>query len=73
MFQHGVDAMSRIVDAFLSKSSKFYLVRIIRKFSNFARVAQTLLNDLQMTFQTYDTSICNDNMKYPIETSTFHS
>ena len=30
MFQTGVDALSKIVDAFLSKSSKFYLVLIIR-------------------------------------------
>ena len=30
MFQNGVDALSKIVDAFLSKSSKFYLVRITR-------------------------------------------
>ena len=30
MFQNGVDALSKIVDAFLSKSSKFYLVRSIR-------------------------------------------
>ena len=30
MFQNGVKALSKIVDAFLSKSSKFYLVRIIR-------------------------------------------
>ena len=30
MFQNGVDALSKIVDAFLSKSSNFYLVRIIR-------------------------------------------
>ena len=30
MFQNGVDALSKIVDAFLSKSSKFYQVRIIR-------------------------------------------
>ena len=29
MFQNGVDALSKIVDAFLSKCSKFYLVRII--------------------------------------------
>ena len=36
MFQNGVDALSKIVDAFLSKSSKFHLVRIIRKYSNFA-------------------------------------
>ena len=30
MFQNGVDALPKIVDAFLSKSSKFNLVRIIR-------------------------------------------
>ena len=30
MFQNGVDALSKIVDAFLSKSSKFHLVWIIR-------------------------------------------
>ena len=30
MFQNGVDALSKIADAFLSKSSKFYLIRIIR-------------------------------------------
>ena len=30
MFQNGVDPLSKIVDALLSKSSKFYLVRIIR-------------------------------------------
>ena len=29
MFQNGVDALSKIVDAFLSKRSKFHLVRII--------------------------------------------
>ena len=36
MFQNGVDALSKIVDAFLSKSPKFYLVRIIRWCWNFA-------------------------------------
>ena len=30
MFQNGVDALLKIVDAFLSQSSKFHLVRIIR-------------------------------------------
>ena len=30
MFQNGADALSKIVDAFLSKSSKFDLVWIIR-------------------------------------------
>ena len=38
MFQNGVDALSKIVDAFLSKSSKFHLVRIIRYCSNFANL-----------------------------------
>ena len=76
VFQNGVDALSKIADAFLSKSSKFYLVWIIRQCSNFASleaVAQTLIKELQMTFQTSDVSICNGNMKYPIETSTFHT
>ena len=36
MFQHGINALSKIVDVFFSKSSKFYLVRIIWKCSNFA-------------------------------------
>ena len=36
MFQNGFNALSKIVDAFLSKTSKFYLVRIIWKCSNFA-------------------------------------
>ena len=74
MFQNGVDALSKIVDAFLSKSSKFYLVRIIRKIFKFCKpVAQTLIKELQMTFQTSNVSICNGNMKYPIETSAFHT
>ena len=30
MFENGIDALSKIVDAFLSKSSKFYIVHIIR-------------------------------------------
>ena len=30
IFQNGVDSSSKIVDAFLSKGSKFYLVPIIR-------------------------------------------
>ena len=36
MSQNGIDALSKIVDAFLSKSSKFHVVRNIRKCSNFA-------------------------------------
>ena len=35
-------------------------------------MAQTPIKELQVTFQTPDVSICNCNMKYPIETSTFH-
>ena len=30
IFQNGIDALPKIVDAFLSKSSNFHLVRIIR-------------------------------------------
>ena len=37
----------------------------------FKPVAQTLIQELQMTFQTSDVSIGNG--KYPIETSTFHT
>ena len=33
--QNGVDALPKIVDAFLSKSSNFHLVQIIRQCSNF--------------------------------------
>ena len=36
IFQNGASALSKIVYAFLSKNSKFYLVRIIRLCSNFA-------------------------------------
>ena len=36
-------------------------------------MAQTLAKELQMAFQTSDVSICNGNIKYPIETSTFHT
>ena len=69
MFQNGVDAFSKRVDAFLSKSSKFYLVRIIRYGSKFAGkwyVAQTLTKELQMTLRTSDVSICKSNVIYPI-------
>ena len=36
IFQYGVGALSKIGDAFLSKSSKFHLVQIIRLCSNIA-------------------------------------
>ena len=36
-------------------------------------MAQTLIKELQMIFQTSNVSICNGNMKYPIETSVFHT
>ena len=42
-------------------------------FKFYKPVAQTLIKELKMTFQTSDVSICNDNIKYPIETSTFHT
>ena len=50
MFQNGVDALSKIVDPFLSKSSKFYLVQIIRKCSNLASLWHKHL--LTSTFHT---------------------
>ena len=55
MFQIGVNALSKLVDAFLSKSSKFYLIQIIRKCSNFASLwhKHALIKELQMTYQTY--------------------
>ena len=33
----------------------------------------TNTKELQMTFQTFDVSICNGNMKYPVGTSTFRT
>ena len=52
MFQNGVDVLSKKVDAFLSKSSKFYLVWIIRKCSNFASLwHKNLLRDYKWHFR----------------------
>ena len=72
IFQNGIDTKSKIIDAFLSNSSKFYLVQIIRKC--FCKpVEQTLIKELRMTFQTPGVNICNGNMKYPIKTSNFYT
>ena len=64
MFQNGVDALSKIVDAFLSKSSKFYLVRIIRKCSNFASLGHKhLLRNykwhIRLSMSAFATAIWN--------------
>ena len=73
MFQNGVDAL-------IVKNSWCLFVKKLKilSSSDYPKlfkicypVAQTLTKELQMTFQTVDVSICNSNMKYPIEASTF--
>ena len=74
MFQNGVDTLSQLDDPFLVKKLKILSgsdYPIVFKFC--LPVAQTLIKELQMTFQTYDVNIWNGNMKYPIETSTFQT
>ena len=74
MFQNGVGALSKIVDAFFVKKLKILSSSDYLKMFKFCLpVAETHIKELQMTFQTSDVSICNGNMKYPIETSTFHT
>ena len=51
MFQNGVDALSKIVDAYLSKNSTFYLVRIIRQWSNFASLWHKHLRNYKWHFR----------------------
>ena len=71
MFQNGLDALSNIVDAFFVEKLKILSSSDYPIMVKFCKpVAQTLIKDLQMTFQTSDVSICNGNMKYPIETSS---
>ena len=36
-------------------------------------VKQTLIEELQMTFQAPGVSICNGNMEYPFEASPFYT
>ena len=76
LFQNGVDALSKIVDAFLSKNSKFYLVRIIRKRSNFAslRHKHFLRNykwHFRLPMSAFATAIWNTLSKHQIFTLNF--
>ena len=76
MFQNGVDALSKIVDAFLSKSSKFYLVRTIRKCSNFANLwHKHLLRNYKWHFRlpmsALATAISNTLSKHQLFTLNF--
>ena len=73
MFQNGVDALSKRVDAFLSKSSKLYLVWIIRKCSNFARMwHKHLLRNYKWHFRlpmsAFATAISNTLSKHQLFT-----
>ena len=78
MFQNGVDALSKKkkVDAFLSKSSKFYLVRIILKCSNFASLwHKHLLRNYKWHFRlpmsAFATAIWNTLSKHQLFTLNF--
>ena len=76
MFQNGVDALSKIVDAFWSKSSKFYLVWIIRKCSNFASLWHNhLLRNYKWHFRlsmsAFSTAIWNTLSKHQLFTFNF--
>ena len=75
MFQNG-DAVSKIVDTFLSKSSKYYLVRIIRKCSNFAILwHKHLLRNYKWHFilpmSAFATAIWNTLSKHQLFTLNF--
>ena len=76
MFQNGVDALSKIVDTFLSKSSKFSLVQIIRKCSNFATMwHKHLLRNYKWHFRlpmsAFATAIWNTLSKHQLFTLNF--
>ena len=76
MFQNGVDALSKIADAFLSKSSKFYLVRIIRKCSKFGSLwHKHLLRNYKWHFRlpmsVFATVIWNTLSKHQLFTLNF--
>ena len=76
MFQNGVDALSKIVDAFLSKSSKFHLVRIIWWCSNFASLwHKHLLRNYKWHFRlpksAFATAISNILSKHQLFTLNF--
>ena len=76
MFQNGVDALSKIVDAFFSKTSKFYLVRIIWKCSNFASLwHKYLLRNYKWNFRlpmsAFAAAIWNTISKHQLFTLNF--
>ena len=76
MFQNGVDALSKIVDAFLSKSSKFYLVWSIRKCSNFASLWHKYLFrnykwHFRLPMPAFATAIWNTLSKHQLSTLNF--
>ena len=76
MFQNGVDALPKIVDAFLSKSSKFYLIRIIQKCSNFASLwyKHLLWNykwHFRLPMSAFATAIWNTLSKHQLFTLNF--
>ena len=76
MLQNGVDALSKIVDAFLSKSSKSYLVRMIRKCSNFGSLwHKHLLRNYKWHFRlpmsAFATAIWNTLSKHQLFTLNF--
>ena len=76
IFQNGVDALPKIVDAFLSKSSNFHLVRIIRYCSNFASLwHKHLLRNYKWHFRlpmsAFATAISNTLSKHQLFTLNF--
>ena len=76
MFQNGVDALPKRVDAFLSKSSKFYLVQIIRQCSNVASLwHKHLLRNYKWHFRlpmsAFATAIWNNLSKHQLFTLNF--
>ena len=76
IYRNMFDALSKIVDAFLSKSSKFYLVRIIQKCSNFANLwNKHLLRNYKWHFRllmsAFATVIWNTLLKHQLFTLNF--
>ena len=76
MFQNGVNALSKIVDTFLSKSSKFCLVRIIRWCSNFSslwhkHLIRTYKWHFRLPMSAFATAIWNTLSKHELFTLNF--
>ena len=73
MFQNGFDTLSKNYWRLFVKSAKFYLVRIIRKCSNFASLwHKHLLRNYKWHFRLPMSAFATAIWK-PIETSTFHT